>query len=109
MFLLSDSNSVLIVFVVMWGIGVCLAGLATGQRVAPPELQKSSLQRGAVLEGMEEVWKRVPNLRQRMVAEYAARSTPLFSFTGTPVALFHRSLDLHQCTLGIMHTCPTPV
>lgn len=37
-------------------------------------------------EGMEEVWKRVPNLRQRMVAEYGVSLTPLFSFTGAPPA-----------------------
>lgn len=58
------------------------AGLATGQRLPPPQLQKSTLQQGAVQDAVEEVWKRAPYIKERMVAEHAAHSTTLFSFSG---------------------------
>lgn len=62
------------------------AGAANGHRIPHPRLQNSTLTRGAVQVGLTEVWKRVPNLRERIVTEYATSSTSLFSFSGIPLA-----------------------
>jgi hypothetical protein len=53
----------------------------------PPVAKRELLQRGAVEEGFEEVWKRAPNLRKRLLDEYEAAGTPVYSYAGAALAL----------------------
>lgn len=61
----------------------CAADLSKEGKWACPSLRSSNLYSGAVEKGMEEIWQRAPNLRARLMEEYSAQGTPLFSFCGT--------------------------
>jgi hypothetical protein len=59
-------------------------GLAKEARFGAPSRKSEVLWDGAVEKGVEEIWKRAPNLRQQLIHEYHASGTQLFSYSGAP-------------------------
>jgi hypothetical protein len=90
----SNQLRVVISLIVSSGTWLC-TGLNKEARFGPPKLKAELLWAGAVEKGMEEIWKRAPNLRQQLMHEYGASGTQLFSYSGT--VTFGLSVFLFTC------------
>lgn len=70
---------------------------------AAPRLKSSALHQGAVDDGFMQIWKRAPNLRQRLMQESEASGAPVYSFSGTERPCEHacvvpiRSYEVMHC------------
>ena len=71
--------------------------------LSAPGLKSSMLHRGAVDDGMMQIWKRAPNLQQRLMQESEASGAPVYSFSGTACLCQYacfapiRSVDVPDC------------